>query len=1392
MLDAHGNLKSLSTDMGVLYKHIEEHSKGGSDKNGFFKSIFGTSGMNGAMILAKSSKEVEGLTKRTEKAGKTGTYVAKLAAKNMGTAQGSANSAKQAMNAFKMTLGNAVLPAINKASNELAKFLLSKDGKKFQKDVGGAIGAVANKLVDLVEWVATHKKQVEWIGKGILAGYVVSKGVKFVGFLGEVKKGIESLRGKDKIINNLVTAVGDLNTAKSADFGSVSVSDSNLLSKFKHKHGAQKVIGSEVAKRGPIRTKLRNAVATVKDMPYMLPGGSKVMGGVQRIGSVVRHPVSAIRTAESAITATRVGGKVARVGSKVLHPLNALRGTRLGSTTLGGAAISGVGKALTVGAGVGIAASSGLDLYKAIKAKNKKQRFTKLGESIGGAVGGGLGLYFGGPLGAMVGSSIGKFVGHITGKISASFSKTKFGKAINHDFKQSMWTIKGTAKSSLKSVSKDVKGIAKAFGINFKSIDKSTKPIQNFFKSSFTAAVRTGMKLVTSTLTRGMKIFTGLFHTAASAIKLIGHTFKGVASVVGDLIHGKWAKAWTDFKKFGKNAIDDFKGIIDGLWKSVKNVFGWIGDTVGSVWNFVTGKAGKVDNPENSTNPRTANKRIANLHTHAAGGYITSGHAALVGEAGPELAYKNGRNARLLGANGPAIARVHSGEHILNARDTAKVMGGGLGKGYTLKGYASGTDKLGKTSKKVTSDYKQITSKSSKSLNSLSRKSKQVWRNITSQTTKQSGKARKKTISDYTAMHKGVTKQTEKTKHDAISDYTDMRKGVVKQNEKLHDGVIDLAGTTSKGFGKELGRMKGYAHDAMGDTIDQVNKGISGIDKVLGQFGGNTSVIKPVKFAKGTDENGRLTRNTLAMVNDATTGPRQEALVSDTGELYFPRGNNVTMMIPKGWGVLNGTQTQQVAENSGVQHFARGSGVSHSGLRKIAKKAGKDPSGAFDQMYSSKLKPSGPDLQKGSVSLAVNSSNKLGNPWSNAIWTVINNAIDSDGGTGPASGLLKSVEKYGEGHRYVWGATGPTTFDCSGLVMYALQKDFGISYPHFSGSQYARTQHISKSDAKMGDLVFWGPGHHVGVYAGGNKYFSAQSPSQGIHMNTLNSVVGEGSPMFGRVKGLKQSSSKPKKSNPTDKRLIALAKRELGARAIKWIKDNLGDDFGSFGNPAGDGVARWRKYIKKAANQMHADATNGDIQKILSMISAESSGNPTITQQISDINSAKGTPAKGLLQFVPSTFNAFAVKGHKKLLNGYDQLLALFNDSNWKRDIHFGGGWGPSGTRRYAKGGKPAVHTPFIAGEQGPELITADGPVKVDTHDQTKRKLRDITDIIGRPTPRRTRGGGGKAPIININFNGPIYGGKDAAKQIADIVKREITKILVNIGDEFGTDPSLY
>ena len=66
--------------------------------------------------------------------------------------------------------------------------------------------------------------------------------------------------------------------------------------------------------------------------------------------------------------------------------------------------------------------------------------------------------------------------------------------------------------------------------------------------------------------------------------------------------------------------------------------------------------------------------------------------------------------------------------------------------------------------------------------------------------------------------------------------------------------------------------------------VIQLNGGIKGIDKVLGQFGGNGSVINAIHYATGS--NGALTRNQLAMVNDAGYGSRQEAIVHN-GNVIF-------------------------------------------------------------------------------------------------------------------------------------------------------------------------------------------------------------------------------------------------------------------------------------------------------------------------------------------------------------------------------------------------------------------------------------------------------------------------------------------------------------------------
>ena len=124
------------------------------------------------------------------------------------------------------------------------------------------------------------------------------------------------------------------------------------------------------------------------------------------------------------------------------------------------------------------------------------------------------------------------------------------------------------------------------------------------------------------------------------------------------------------------------------------------------------------------------------------------------------------------------------------------------------------------------------------------------------------------------------------------------------------------------------------------------------------------------------------------------------------------------------------------------------------------------------------------------------------------------------------------------------------------------------------------------------------------------------------------------------------------------------------------------------GNPGGTGVTRWIPYIKRAAAAMHVSMPEDGVKKILNTINHESGGNPTVFQHgYVDVNTGVD-PAQGLLQFIGQTFRYYAVKGHGNRANGYDQLLALFNDSNWYNDLMWNRGWAPSGHRRFDKGGE--------------------------------------------------------------------------------------------------------
>lgn len=122
-------------------------------------------------------------------------------------------------------------------------------------------------------------------------------------------------------------------------------------------------------------------------------------------------------------------------------------------------------------------------------------------------------------------------------------------------------------------------------------------------------------------------------------------------------------------------------------------------------------------------------------------------------------------------------------------------------------------------------------------------------------------------------------------------------------------------------------------------------------------------------------------------------------------------------------------------------------------------------------------------------------------------------AVDTRGAAG--SGALtqpaanKTIVKWAKkqiGKPYVWGASGPKSFDCSGLVDYAYAKA-GMSLYHQSEVQFAGARLIPASRAVPGDLVFYhdteGDVYHVGIYLSPGKTVAAIDESQGVDYQTI-------------------------------------------------------------------------------------------------------------------------------------------------------------------------------------------------------------------------------------------------------------------------------------------------
>ena len=186
------------------------------------------------------------------------------------------------------------------------------------------------------------------------------------------------------------------------------------------------------------------------------------------------------------------------------------------------------------------------------------------------------------------------------------------------------------------------------------------------------------------------------------------------------------------------------------------------------------------------------------------------------------------------------------------------------------------------------------------------------------------------------------------------------------------------------------------------------------------------------------------------------------------------------------------TKTKYVATSAGL-NLRKGPGTSYSVIRTLSK-------GTAVTVHSSsngwsKISVNGVE---GYVSTSYLSSTKPSTSGSSS-------SSSSNSSTSVSVDKVLDFAHQQLGKPYVWGAQGPNSFDCSGLIYYVYKNAANITLPRTSVEQSKFGTTVSKSNLKAGDLVFFdtnGPNNgavsHVGIYAGEGQLIHASSSNKKI------------------------------------------------------------------------------------------------------------------------------------------------------------------------------------------------------------------------------------------------------------------------------------------------------
>ena len=829
-------------------------------------------------------------------------------------------------------------------------------------------------------------------------------------------------------------------------------------------------------------------------------------------------------------------------------------------------------------------------------------------------------------------------------------------------------------------------------------------------------------------------------------------------------------------------------------------------------------------NPSGITSKKKKKKSIVTkpITGFASGGPTIKPGMAMVAEAGTEIGYDARSGKYQIFDHGPQLVHLTAGMHIMNHRDSLKAMRGGLGRGRILPGYAKGTGSVGAASVATTvkvkgvndatmknteyktkrsadqigidivSGYGKGTKGAQKKLTGLNKKSNQILKDTKNGTNKQTDLIRKQMIADFDAAQKGADKQLNQLKNVGL-----------KTMDKMQDGMSKADQTIVSDFGNNFGKLPGLAKSSMKGAITNLNNGFTGIDSALSQFGGNKSVLKPIHYATGS--NGPIASDQTAVLNDATTGPRQE-LVGRGDQLLKPIGDNGVFHLKKGDNVFNGAQVERAKPY--LPHFAKGTGASDDKLRAIASANSGNPGRAFNKEFSNNVKLDGSALQKGTTNTANAGAKTVGVPWSNAMWGYIEGLISGTGDGGPVlhspGAGWQLTSGFGNRGSVGGGFSSHDGNDFSGAkTVHALQDstvtgtgtkagwEGGNGIGEFistkGGNLSLIYQELNGKSGSGATLLV-----HTGDHVKQGQPIAKLGPS-GTHVHIGASTEGLWSHGGSSTKGwldvtkLHGNYGNKEKKSKTSGALTKLVTKQLGKSAAKWITDKLATEVdGGTGGANYGGSAM----IEKAAKAMHVKLSASELATIKSVIMHESGGSATVTQKVHDVNSAAGHPAQGLLQFIPSTFKSYAVKGHNNILSAYDQLLAMFNDSNWRHDVHTGG-WGPSGHARFENGGFSKKHK--LAEISEGNKLEAIVPMAPDKKQRRKDIMNKIDDYTGerRVQPVKVAASaGGRSVTIKMTNNIKVEGGngQNVEKQVVSGMSKVTQQLADMLRRATGTD----